>query len=219
MAFAAKQERTQLEEVFHTPSLPAQVHTIGLPIAPNKGTVAAKKAAASGMRARGEAVADNLMHECNSQGNKLKMFLIDIADLDQVGRTAFRTRIRDALYHVRAGRETFKGTEQEAPFAATSRSAGVRVSEAVTFSKAIDLGFTPDFEGMTYAALIGEARVFKKGNAVGPTEKRGRKAATLAEKFQKFLADNKVLGNVGQLEVVAHVLMAARKEVQEPAVM
>jgi hypothetical protein len=98
-------------------------------------------------------------------------------------------------------------------FVSAFESAKVRISEAVGFTKACDLGWTPEWvrEGKVqgYHALIGQNVAFRHSNssagaptvgkageavdaqakAVGPTQhkKRGRVALPVLDKFKKFV--------------------------------
>lgn len=139
--------------------------------------------------ARGQAVAALLVKSVQEQGEKLKRFLMDIVNLSQAGRSGFRVAVSKHLRDIRKHVDATKGTPEHAAYAAASRSAGVRLSEAVTFSKAVDAGFSPDFNGIPYHSMIGAARtMLDSESAVGPTQKRGRKAASPVDKAVAYIA-------------------------------
>lgn len=139
--------------------------------------------------ARGQAIANLLIQSVQEQAGKLKRFLVDIAELDQAGRSGFRVAVGKHLKDIRRHVEAAKGTPEHAAYAASARSAGVRLSEAVTFSKAVDTGWVPSFEGVPYHSMIGSARIMLASeSAVGPTQKRGRKATSAVDKAIAYIA-------------------------------
>lgn len=141
--------------------------------------------------AQGQAIAELLIRNVQEQGQKLRRFLMDLVGLSQAGRQGFRVAVTDHLKAIRRHVNAVKGTPEHAAYAAASRSAGVRLSEAVTFSKAIDAGFSPEFEGMPYHSMIGAARtVLASESAVGPTVKRGRKATPNIDKLLAYAVKN-----------------------------
>ena len=155
---------------------------------------------ASGSEAKGEAIASQLIAEVKAQGGILKRYLINIRDLDQVGRRAFRVAVSAFLKKMRATVTTMEGTPEHATYAATARSAGVRMSEAVTFSKACDAGYNPDMEEGTYHWHVSEARKFLAAEAagqtdvdgntvtpIGPTRKRGRQPTPFIDKVKNLV--------------------------------
>lgn len=139
--------------------------------------------------ARGQAVAALLVKAAQEHGNYLKRFLMDIVQLSQNGRSGFRVAVSKHLRDIRRHVNAVKGTPEYAAYAAAARSAGVRLSEAVTFSKAVDAGFMPNFEGIPYHSMIGSARtMLASESAVGPTQKRGRKATSAVDKAIAYIA-------------------------------
>lgn len=152
-----------------------------------KATQDSKHAADKANMAKGEALAEMLFRCVKEQGSTLKRFLVNIAELDQQGRRGFRVAVQRHLKDIRAYVNAREGQDDHAAWAATARSAGVRMSEAVTFSKAIDAGYSPGMEH-PYHSLIGGARTFLQGQSSGPTVKKGRPAKPLADKIKAYLA-------------------------------
>lgn len=137
--------------------------------------------------AKGQAVAELLIKGVQEQAGKLRRFLMDLVDLSQAGRSGFRVAVNQHLKEIRKHVNAVKGTPEHAAYAAAGRSAGTRLSEAITFSKAVDAGFSPEWERMPYHAMIGAARiVLASESAVGPTQRRGRKAIPNVDKLVAF---------------------------------
>lgn len=171
-----------------------------------KGPTNQKAANDKAMQAKGAAVAINLIKECERQAGSLKRFLVDIHGLTQSGRTSFRVEIKKSLDTMRATLKALEGTPEYDVMAPAVRSSVVRVSEAVTFSKAIDAGFDVDMDTESYHVLVTSARIFLNGQSaaaaesnnegdptatpVGPTRRRGRKATPILDKVKKFLKNN-----------------------------
>ena len=162
--------------------------------------------------AKGQAVAELLIRSVQEQAGRLRRFLMDIADLTQAGRSGFRVAVTKHLRDIRKHVNAAKGTPEYAAYAASGRSAGVRLSEAVTFSKAVDAGFSPEWEGMPYHTMIGAARtVLASESAVGPTVKRGRKAASPVDKAIAYLAKLGLTHNdLVKVEHVVHDLATGK---------
>jgi hypothetical protein len=177
--------------------------------------------ASAGEKAKGAAVADLLVKAVQEQGNKLRMFLVNIAELTQDGRSAFRVAVQAHLRQIRKHVQAVKGTPEEPAYAASARSAGVRLSEAVTFSKAIDAGFSPEWEGVPYHSMIGFARTFLQAEAaVGPTQRRGRKATSPVDKALAYIVKLGLTpAEMRKLEETIHTLKGKPSDVKAvPAV-
>lgn len=160
---------------------------LGKPVNQNKGNPDSKHAADKANEAKGQALAEVLFRCVREQASSLKRFLHNIADLDQAGRRGFRVAVQQHLKDIRAHVHDKEGTDEHAAYAATARSAGVRMSEAVTFSKAIDAGYNASIADNPYHSLVSGARLFLQGQASGPTVKRGRPAKSLADKIKAYL--------------------------------
>jgi hypothetical protein len=149
-----------------------------------------EKANAKANEGLGEVLAIRFMDCVKEQSGTLRRFLSNIADGDAHYRKGFRVTLVRRLKDMRAYVKAVKGTPDEAIYSASLRSAGVRVSEAVTFSKAVDAGFSPDMN-QNYHALIAQSRVYlTKGEGVGPTRRKGRPATPFLDKLKKFLTEN-----------------------------
>lgn len=186
----------------------AMVVKIGLPDSkPNPDTQKANQKADA---AKGEAVAVTFIKFAQDTAVKGKRFLMDIDELGQAGRTAFRTAISA---HLKVMREELKQNEDTEAYELLKRafnSTQARFSEAVTFSKACDVGFEFNFED-GYHDLIGTARVaLQSESANGPTVKtgkRGRKAKPLLDKVKAFLLSlNATADDFGQIAEMARTL-------------
>lgn len=163
-------------------------------------TVSVTKSVASGSEAKGSALATTMIAEIKAQCGVLKRFLVNIRDLDHAGRKAFRVTVSAYLKKMRATVTTMEDTPQHATYAATARSAGVRMSEAVTFSKACDVGYNPDMAEGSYHWHVSEARKFLAAEAagqtdvdgntvtpIGPTRRRGRQATPFIDKVKNLV--------------------------------
>ena len=141
----------------------------------------------TGAKHQGSALADLFMRYVEQQASTLKTILKDLTTLAPAGREEFRARV-DAI---RKERNKFvldhKGTDQYTRLKKVNQSASVRLSEAVSFSKAIDLAYTPDWD-QSYHTIVTDARMLLDAGA----SKRGRKAKTDLEKALEFLAKLKL---------------------------
>jgi len=157
----------------------------------------------NGATAQGEALATRFNEACREEGNRLMMYLKDLFELSLDGRKAFRVQVTHILKEWRALVKSKEGAPDEELYKRISRSAGVRLSEAVTVSKAFDAGFNPEFDKSstggiiakvddqyaTYHPLVAYARQFMDAQASnGPTVKRGRKAKDEVTKACEYLA-------------------------------
>ena len=157
----------------------------------------------NGAVAQGDALADAFVETVKSHGNALMRFMKDLFDLSLDGRKAFRVKIEHILKEQRAYVASFKDKPEHEHLSKTFASFQVRMSEAVTVSKAYDAGYNPVWETDStgkwaassngkwhgYHSLIGEARVFlSSGASGGPTMKRGRKATPALEKAVNYIA-------------------------------
>lgn len=137
----------------------------------------------SGVRSQGAALADLFMKYVEQSASSLKQCLKDLVQLSNDGREEFRKQIDS----IRKERNKFvkdsKGTDQHDRLKKINQSATVRLSEAVSFSKALDMGFVPDFD-QSYHTIVSDARMMLDSGAA----KRGRKAKTDLEKAMEFLA-------------------------------
>jgi len=144
---------------------------------------------ATGAAHQGTALADLFMRYVEQQSTTLKTVLKDLVTLAPAGRDEFRKRV-DAI---RKERNKYvldhKGTTQYDRLKKVNQSASVRLSEAVSFSKAIDLGYAPDWD-QSYHTIVTDARMLLDAGAA----KRGRKAKTDLEKALEFLAKLKLDG-------------------------
>lgn len=166
---------------------------IGMPVNQNSGTADSKAAADSALVGKGEALADVFIARIKDQSGALKSFLKDLAELDQQGRKGFRVAITKHKKQVRAYVESKKGTDEYEMYSRTASSAMVRLSEAVTFSKAVDMGMSVTDELLrqqTYHSLIAMARLYKSAKASdgvdvsGPTK---RKQVSVLERAKAYL--------------------------------
>ena len=150
-------------------------------------TIEVKAAQDSGMQARGSAIAVSLFNLVKAQAGDMLRYLKDITDLNQAGRTEFRKVLEQKRREMRSTAKEFAGSPFEDVTKRTGASAFVRISEALSFSKAVDAGFVPDFD-TGYHWNIAEGRAFLESqSATGPTMKRGRKAQTKVQKACAFL--------------------------------
>lgn len=168
-------------------------------------TVTVTAAVKSGSEAKGAAVASAMISEIKQQAGALKRFLIEIRDLDHAGRKSFRVAVQHFLKKMRATVLTKEGTPEHGAYAATARSAAVRMSEAVSFSKACDAGYNPeDLDSGSYHYQVSLAREFLNAEAVaqtdaegnviepvGPTRRRGRKATPFIDKVKNLVNKDK----------------------------
>jgi len=183
----------------------AMVVKIGLPDSkPNPDTAKANQKADA---AKGEAVAATFIKFANDTATKGKRFLLDIEELGQAGRTAFRAAISA---HLKTMREELKQNEGTDAYILLKRAFGstqARFSEAVTFSKACDTGFEFNFDD-GYHEIIGTARVaLQSESAAGPTQRRGRKAKPMLDKVKAFLLGlNATAADFGQIAEMALTL-------------
>lgn len=165
-------------------------------------TKQSKSAADLAMAARGGAIAHLFVSHIRDAATSMKRFLVDIQGLTHEGRIGFRTSLGEELKAMRKNLKSAEGTVNEASWKSSSRSYGVRISEAVTFSRDVDAGYSPEMEGMNYHALIGEARVFLDAESTtGPTVKRGRKATPTLDKVKAYLEKAKL--SAAECEAVA----------------
>lgn len=153
-----------------------------------KPTINVIEANKLGMEARGAAIADLFIKEVKDQAGVLKRYLSDIVALDQFGRKAFRTTISHHLKDMRAYVKAREGKADHDQFKKSLASAQVRLSEAMTFSKAVDAGYLPNVLKESYHSIIAASRVFLASEAAtGPTQRRGRKATPIVEKVRNYL--------------------------------
>lgn len=179
--------RNAVVQAFHKPGTVGLV--LGNPV--SKPTQDTESANAKANYGAGQACADLFIAECKGQAGRLKNFLVNIAQGDQQWRKGFRVALSLHLRQIREHVKSKEGTPEGDMWKTTARSAGVRISEAVTFSKAIDAGLTwSAVEAFPYHACIGAARDYLTGQAAGPTQRRGRKPAAFLDKLKKFLESN-----------------------------
>jgi hypothetical protein len=153
--------------------------------------------------AKGTVLAESFVTAVKVQGDELKGLLKRVHQLSLEGHKAFQDglqKARDAanLYH--KGREAKDGTPNREPIdgykpgiragskldkmaAPLTRSAFTRLSEATTFSKACQVGYTPDFS-QNYHYIVVAARMFKDAKA-GKTDTR--KLPTPMEKAMAYI--------------------------------
>jgi hypothetical protein len=141
----------------------------------------------AGQTAQGAALAELFMKYVEENGNKLKSVLQSLTELSNVGRDQFRREV-DMIRKTRAEFvKEAKGTDKHDFLKRVHQSAAVRLSEVSVFSKALDLGYTPDFN-QTYHTIVSEARMFKDSKASSGAETRGRKAKPDIDKAMEYLA-------------------------------
>lgn len=187
-----------------------------------------KQAGTDGDAARGHAVATRFLAHVKDQAVSLLRYLLDIHGMTQAGRTEFRKEVNRVLKEMRSQVEETKGHAEHDVWKSTCRSAGVRISEAVTFSKAVDAGFSIhikdnqifDAEGrkLGYHFAVKQAGAFLHAEASnGPTARRGRKAKPVADKLLHYVSETL---RISAAEAIA-LLQAAQDaaEDQEPAPM
>ena len=165
-----------------------------------KPTVVAKAANVSGHVAKGAALATLILKDIEARAVKGKRFLVDISELDNPGRETLRVAFTDYLKQFRDEAKQWKGTEQEPLFKSRNNVLAARTSEYVTFSKACDAGWSPDFND-GYAEVLAAARCFLASTAsmasvgpdgepiepVGPKARVGRKSLSNEERFVRYL--------------------------------
>lgn len=200
--------------------------TIGLPI--GKPTTDVKKANDKANYDAGAGAAEAFLSLVKAQAVSLKVYLQRIAETDQQWRKGFRvalTKHRDDMAeHVKAR----KGMADSAVYEQAYKSAQPRISEAITFSKAIDAGFVPDM-AQGYHAIVGASRAFLNASSAaqgtdsttnaGPTQRkaRGRKATPVLDKVKNYLLSLSL--TVEQLEDVGKMVatLAAVAKAQQSA--
>lgn len=179
-------------EVMMSP--PIAVQSLHMPVQDGKpnGEAAHKK----GDAAAGSALATLVIRKIGEQATSMRLYLKNICDLSQKGREAFRVALQENIRNQKAFLSAMDPDSLEYhTLKKAINSATVRLSEFVTFSRAVDMGFAIDAEETYYSAIAG-AREFKNAQAAdgidakGPTRRRGRPAAALTDKFKKFLVDN-----------------------------
>lgn len=179
----------------------------------NAGRINQHAANQLAMAARGESCARLFLAECKGQGDSLKRFLGDVVEMDQEGRKAFRVTLNAQLKSYRKEVNEGKDTPEKPYLQASARSAGTRISEATTFSRAIDAGYSPDFDGFTYHQMIGMSRTFLQSeSATGPTQRRGRPATPILDKVKAFL--NKLEPTTEQYKEI-HTLVMTMGKIKE----
>ena len=138
----------------------------------------------SGEKAQGSALAGLFLRYVQEEANKLKTCLRDLSKLGIDGRAEFRKSIEGIRREHAKEVKAWKGDVHEPLFKGISKSANVRLSEAVTFSKALDLGFDADWD-QSYHVIVTQARMLVNS---GASKTRGRKAKSDLEKAKEFLA-------------------------------
>lgn len=146
--------------------------------------------AVSAMKAQGEALADLFNKEVQNQAVTLKRYMQDLFVLSLEGRQAFRVKMESIRKEWARLKAEKKGTRDESYYQKVIASAGVRVSEAVTISKAFDAGYNVhQWDTESYHTIVAKARRHLESAAsAGPTNKRGRKAKESLEKAKEYLA-------------------------------
>lgn len=182
-------------------------------------SVSVTKSVASGSEAKGSAIASAMISELKQQAGALKRFLQEIYELDHAGRKAFRVAVSHFLKKMRATVLTKEGTAEHSTFKKTAASAGARMSEAVSFSKACDAGYQPkDLNAGSYHYQVSLAREFANAEAaaiqvdadgnviepVGPTRRRGRKATPFIDKIKNLV--NKDKPSIDDVKLAAEML-------------
>lgn len=136
----------------------------------------------SGAVAQGSALAQLFMKYVEDSAKSLKQCLRDLQGLHPDGRVSFRLEVDE----IRKQRNNFvkeaKGTDQYERLRKVNQSATVRLSEAVIFSKALDMGFVPDWD-QSYHTLVTDARI-----AMGSSAKKGSVEESPLQKAKKYLA-------------------------------
>lgn len=156
--------------------------------AATSATIDAQAAAATGSKALGQAIAEQLMHTLRDHGNKMRMHCADLIKLDEEGRKQFRVAIQQSIKDMRAHVATREGKKDHELWAKSLRGASVRISEMKMFSTAIDMGYRPDLKNGTYHSWISGARIHIDSNSsVAPTAKRGRVATSAVDKVTAYV--------------------------------
>lgn len=173
---------------------PIAVQSLHMPV--QNGKPNSEAAHKKGDVAAGQALATLVIRKIGEQATGMRLYLKNISELSQKGREAFRVALKENIANQKAYLEGLSEESYEyQTLKAAINSATVRLSEFVTFSKAVDMGFAIDAEETYYSAIAG-ARQFKNAQASdgidnkGPTRRRGRPATPFTDKFKKFLADN-----------------------------
>lgn len=179
-----------------------------------------KQSGTNGDAARGQAVAVRFMAHVKEQAVSLLRYLVDIHGMTQEGRKEFRVHINKALKEMREQVKELEGHAEHDVWKATLRSAGVRVSEAVTFSKAVDAGvpfhvkdnqiFDAEGRKLGYHFAVKMAGHFLHAEAAtGPSVRRGRKAKPVADKLLHYVSET--------LRITAAEAIALLQAAQEQA--
>lgn len=170
-----------------------------------------KGAADLAMVGIGTAVATAMLGALKEQAVSLKVYLTRIRELSQPGRTGFRVEVERLRKLARTEIKKLKGGEHYAGWLRTQKSAFARFSEAVTFSKAVDVGYSPDMSE-SYHVICGKAGAFlaSRSEASGPAVRRGRKATPIEDKIAVYLAKAKKDG--ADMAKVAEIVEALSHE-------
>lgn len=148
---------------------------VGTPRVETKAALASgQKALDAAAKAIGDQVASEFLEAVREQGQTLRRHLQAIFQLSPVGRAGFRAHIAKLLNEQRAFVKDAGDTPKGKHLAQCLRSGTVRVSEAVTFSKACDGGFIPNMV-QSYHAIITDAREWQRAHAAGNTQGRAKK--------------------------------------------
>jgi hypothetical protein len=153
----------------------------------------------SGAVAQGEAVAVLVIRSVKDSLTTGLMMLKEIQQLTQEGRQKFRAKLEEHLAsireQVRASGKTAKEAKDEETAKAHAMLKGaaavwrVRISEYLTFAKAVDHGYGLEPK-LGYAKVMTGARMLlASGVTSGPTKKRGRQRIDVREKVLKYLSD------------------------------
>jgi hypothetical protein len=202
---------------------------IGLTLVAGKATQETKKANDKANYDAGAGAAEAFLNVVKSQAVSLKVYLQRIAETDQQWRKGFRVTLDKARDDMRAHVNARKGMPDFEVYEQAFKSTQPRISEAITFSKAIDNGFTPDM-AQGYHAIIGASRAFLNSSSassegepgtesIGPTvrKQRGRKATPVLDKVKNYLLGLSL--TVEQLEDVSRMVdtMVKLAKVQQAA--
>lgn len=174
-----------------------------------------KAANKSGNVARGEALASVVFKDIKDNFGKMRGYLADIKGLDTDARKAFRISFQSLLNQARKAVKTWEKTPEHDFHKRTLRTLSVRVSEMVTFSKAIDGLWVPDMS-QGYGQLIAGAVLFNRSNISSGKETAGRKAKPVLDKVKAFLDKLEQTGvltkkDLPEVETLVHTWVQVRE--------
>jgi hypothetical protein len=171
------------------------------PVTKGETSVTMAQSVIPGLRAKGDALAQTVINEAQSQAGNWTRFYVDLLALSPEGRKAFQDALRAATARPKTeidgkkvndvilmqGKDGKMVPGSEPVATAARNSARTRLSEFVTIARAIDAGLKADKDWKFHIA-VGYSRTFLRSNASGSN--RGRKARTPAMMLSDYLSKN-----------------------------